>query len=65
MEQSPIWQLMMLLPTVMHQASRAYMKGKAVDPSTLKPAWKTTEFWLAVITTLIGALGTFTGTATP
>lgn len=41
------------------------MKGKAVDPSTLKPAWKTTEFWLVVITTLIGALGTFTGTATP
>lgn len=62
MEHVTVWQLMMLLPTLAQQASRAYVKGKTTDPTSLKPSWKTTEFWFAAITALIGALGQFTGT---
>ncbi|GEM_PF-5691569 len=60
-EHVTIWNVMMLLPPLINALQRAYVKAKAADPNSLKPSWKTWEFWLLVLTSLTGAAGTVAG----
>lgn len=61
MEQVTIWNLLMLIPPLVQVIARAITKAKAADPNTLKPAYKTTEFWITVVTSMTGAIGTVAG----
>jgi hypothetical protein len=61
MEHVTFWNLLMLIPPMIQAVSRAYVKAKTADPNTLKPAWKTSEFWVLLIASLTGAAGTIAG----
>ena len=60
-EHVTIWNLLMLIPPLVHTISRAYVKAKTNDPNSLKPSWKTAEFWGLLMATLMGAAGTIAG----
>ena len=56
-----------MISSIAYGFQRAYLKAKSLDPNVpnAKPFFKTSEFWMALGTALIGALTAFNGTATP
>lgn len=56
-----------MISSIAYGFQRAYLKAKSLDPNVpnAKPFFKTSEFWLALGTALIGALTAFNGQATP
>jgi hypothetical protein len=56
-----------MVTSIAYGFQRAYLKAKSLDPDVpnAKPFYKTSEFWMALGTALVGALTAFNGTATP
>lgn len=56
-----------MVSSIAYGFQRAYLKAKSLDPTVpdAKPFFKTSEFWMALGTALVGALTAFNGTATP
>lgn len=56
-----------MVTSIAYGFQRAYLKAKSLDPNVpnAKPFYKTSEFWMALGTALIGALTAFNGAGTP
>ena len=56
-----------MISSIAYGFQRAYLKAKSLptDVPNAKPFYKTSEFWMALGTAIIGALTAFNGQATP
>lgn len=59
--------VIVMLSSIAYGFQRAYLKAKSLDPSVpnAKPFYKTSEFWMALGTAIIGGLTAFNGPSTP
>lgn len=65
-EQTNFGLIITMISSLCYGAQRAYLKAKSLDPNVpnAKPFWKSSEFWMALGTAILGALTAFNG-ATP
>lgn len=65
--QTTVGLVITMVTSIAYGLQRAYLKAKSLDPNVpnAKPFYKTSEFWMALGTALVGALTAFNGTATP
>lgn len=65
--QTTIGLIITMVTSIAYGFQRAYLKAKSLDPNVpnAKPFYKTSEFWMALGTALIGALTAFNGAGTP
>lgn len=64
--QTTIGLIITMISSIAYGFQRAYLKAKSLDPTVpnAKPFYKTSEFWMALGTALIGALTAFNGAST-
>lgn len=66
--QTTVGLVITMVTSIAYGAQRAFLKAKSLDPSVpnAKPFYRSSEFWMALGTAILGALTAFNGyTGTP